>query len=435
MRSLVVSPVSRLQGIITLPGDKSIAHRAIILSVLAQGKNVVENFPLSQDCLATVAAFKKLGIKIIINKGSCQAVIYGKGLCGLKKPASPIYIKESGTTFRLLLGVCAGQAFKVELSAGPSLSRRPMFRVIHPLKLMGASVEARKVKKELYPPLVIQGGHLKGIIYKLPVASAQVKSALLLAGLFAQGKTTLIEPIKTRDHTERMLKLFKAATVAKGNAITISKAKGLVSARNIYLPGDISSAAFFMVGAGIIPGSKVLIKSVSLNPGRFGVINVLKRMGVRIKIYEKSRNYEPMADILIKSGTLKPVRIAKKEIPLLIDELPALMVAACFARGESIFEGVGELRVKETDRVQSMLVNLNKMDAKIKAIKLKGREDIVISGLGKLQGASLKSFGDHRTAMSMIIAGLAAEGRSRIDDVSCINKSFPNFLKILKSLI
>ncbi|MCX5710499.1 MAG: 3-phosphoshikimate 1-carboxyvinyltransferase, partial [Candidatus Omnitrophica bacterium] len=259
--------------------------------------------------------------------------------------------------------------------------------------------------------------------YKTPVASAQVKSAILLAGLYAKGKTRVIEAIPTRDHTERMLRAFKG--------------KMLKSPRKIYIPGDISSAAFFMVAGSIIPGSRILIKNVSLNPTRTGAVKVLKRMGADIEVKNvkrKAKNFESMGDVLVKSSELRGTRVSIKEIPLLIDELPVLMVAASLARGKSIFEGVEELRVKETDRIRSMTENLKKMGADIRVNKVKNGESIIINGVKSLKGSRVKSFGDHRTAMSMIVAGLAAKGSTRIDDVSCISKSFPDFIRVIKSL-
>jgi 3-phosphoshikimate 1-carboxyvinyltransferase len=435
MRLLVLRSGPGLKGKVSLPGDKSISHRAIILSALAKSRTTVRNIPLNEDCLATIKLFRKLGIKIILNQASCQIKVFGRGLFGLRKPRSAIRVEESGTTFRLLLGVLAGQSFVTKLSAGNYLSRRPMLRVIKPLRSMGARIGSKAIKGEEYPPLNIAGQNLSGVTYKLPVASAQVKSALLLAGLYARGETKIIEPLKTRDHTERMLKLFKANLKVQGNSISIRGGRMLVSPGRLDIPADISSAAFFMVASIIIPDSKILIKNVSLNPGRIGVIKVLNRMKAGLKII-KSGNLgnEPAGDILAGSGSLRGTKIRKREIPSLIDELPILMVAACFAKGTSVFENAGELRVKETDRIKSMVSNLTKMGANIKVIKSGANEDIIIKGVKELYGAKLSSFGDHRTAMSMIIAGLAARGESSIDDVSCINKSFPDFLKTLRSL-
>lgn len=429
MKPFVVKNISRLTGSLNLPGDKSIAHRAIIISAISRGSTKIHNFPYNEDCLATISIFKKLGIKISKTKKGI-VVVYGKGLKGLKKPKGPIFINESGTTLRLLLGVLAGQGFKVKIKTGRSLSRRPMKRVIEPLRKMGAQIK--------YPPIEIKGGDLRGITYKLPVASAQVKSALLLAGLFAKGKTGIIEPVATRDHTERMLYLFKADIETSKNTIVIKGGKQLVSPGAIKIPADISSASFFIVLAACLAQAKLTIKNVSLNPSRLGVINVLKRMGASIKITNfRSRavNSEPSGDLTVVSSKLKGTTINKSEIPSLIDELPILMVAACFAKGTTIIKAAGELRVKETDRIRSMEANLKKMGADIKVVKRNGREDVIIKGPKQLKGSNVNSYRDHRSAMSMIVAGFLASGNSRIDDVSCISKSFPGFLSTLKAKI
>lgn len=420
-------------GKIILSGDKSIAHRALILSALSCGKTTLKNFPIHDDSLASLGALSALGIKILHRHK--EILVFGQGKQGLKKSEKPVFVGNSGTTLRLLVGVLAGENFETKIYAGKYLSCRPMARVAVPLRLMGARIIAKKRGTEEYAPLVINGGNLKGIIYRLPVASAQVKSAILLAGLFAQGKTRLIEPIQTRDHTERMLKIFGANIIVKNNSITLSPGKELISPRKIYIPGDISSAAFFMVLAAIIPGSRIIIERLSLNPSRSGIINILKRMGAKIKIItDKSPGFEPMGNLEVTYSKLKKTAIHAYEIPSLIDELPALMVAACFAQGATIIKGVGELRVKETDRINSMVKNLKSMGADIRVIKASQGENIVIQGKGKLNGAKLRSFGDHRTAMSMIVAALAAKGVSRIDDVNCINKSFPEFLEKLRGL-
>jgi len=441
MRHYSVQPVSSLRGEISLPGDKSIAHRAIILSALCKNKTVIENFPANRDCLSTINVFKQLGVKILFNKRTSVAAVFGKGLFGLNKPEKPVFILESGTTLRLLIGLLAGQSFTVTLIAGKALSQRPMSRVTKPLRLMGAEISAKQkkqnMKNEEYPPIIVRGGKLHAITYKMPLASAQVKSALLLAGLYAEGRTEVVEPVKTRDHTEQMLKLFKAGIKIRSNKVSIIGKKRLISSGKIYVPGDVSSASFFIVAAMIIRGSELKIKNVSLNPTRIGIIRVLKRMGADIEAENERRktpNFEPMGNLKIKSSRLKGTVVMKAEIPSLIDELPILMVAACFAKGKTEFQGVEELRVKETDRIKSMCVNLKKMGASIKVVKSQGREKIVIIGAGQLKGSKVKSFNDHRTAMSMIIAGLAAEGTTLLDDISCINKSFPEFIRFLKTL-
>ena len=471
MRFFPVKHAACVKGKIFLLGDKSIACRSIIISAISCGKTTVENFPPNKDCLYTIKTFKNLGIKITQNQnvkslpldpsfkcigGSTLSglkgigrttlrgktiTVFGNGLCGLKKPKGPIFVGGSGTTMRLTLGVLAGQNLAVTLTAGKSLSGRPMLRVTAPLRMMGATIKAkinqnRESKIEEYPPLTIKGGYLKPITYRMPVASAQVKSAILLAGLYAKGKTCVIERVKTRDHTERMLRLFRAGIKINQNTIVIKGKKELVSPGRIFIPGDISSAGFFMVLGTILPNSRILIKDINLNPSRIGIIKALKRMGADIQVLGNgAAGFEPIGDIIIKSSKLKSAIIKKKEIPSLIDELPILMVAACFAKGESVFEGVGELRIKETDRIGSMSENLNKMGADIRVLKTPKSEKIIIQGRKGLIGAAVKSFGDHRTAMSMVVAGLAAEGKTRIDNISCINKSFPNFLSLLKTII
>jgi len=434
---LIKQPLRPLQGKVVLPGDKSIAHRSLILSAIATGKTTIYNLSLNDDNLSTLKVLKQLGMDIgEVCKN--RVTVSGRGLFGLRQPFKSIFINESGTTLRLLLGVLAGQNFKTIVTAGRSLSRRPMHRVTEPLRMMGARIIARhQVKGEEYPPLIISGGKLKGITYRMPLASAQVKSAILLAGLYAQGKTTIIEKIKTRDHTERMLKLFKAKIKTKGNNIILEQADKLISPGKIYIPGDISSAAFFIVSAAILPKSKLFLKNVGLNPSRIGIVRVLMRMGADIKVTSRQPSvisYEPMGDLIVRSSFLKGTVVNKKEIPTLIDELPVLMVAASLAQGKTILKGTGELRVKETDRIRSMCENLRKMGAKIKIAKGAHSEDIIIEGVKQLRGAKVKSFGDHRTAMSMVVAGFVAQGQTLIDDVSCISKSFPDFLKILKIL-
>lgn len=445
MKPFVVKPLSCLKGEISFLGDKSIAHRSIIIGALAKSTTSIKNFPLNKDCLVTLNAFKKLGIRIAVEKDSkglsATLKISGRGLFGLKEPKGDIFVGESGTTLRLLLGILAGQNFKTRLTSGKYLSGRPMLRVTQPLRLMGAGISSRRAKsatgKEEYPPITITGGRLKAITYKMPIASAQVKSALLFAGLYADGKTKIIERFKTRDHTERMLKLFKANISVKKNSVTIQGKKELISPRVITLPGDISSAAFFIVLAALTKNSQVILKNITLNQTRIGIIKVLKRMGADIKIKYwklKTKDIEPAGDIIIKSSPLRATRIKKKEVPFLIDELPVLTVAASFTKGISVFENVGELRVKETDRIRSMSENLTKMGACIKTSKVRGEENIIIKGVKHLKGAKVRSFGDHRTAMSMVVAGVAAVGRTEIDDVSCINKSFPDFLRLLNTL-
>lgn len=451
MKSLCVQPTSSLKGTVILPGDKSIAHRALIISAIAQGKTSIKNFPANLDCLQTLKALQKLGIKIskVLKPKKLFAIeICGTGLGGLKKPTSPLFLGDSGTSFRLLCGLLSGQGFRGRLEAGLSLSQRPMRRISLPLRMMGAKISARRKaqsakRTEEYPPLTIEGGNLKGITYKMPVASAQVKSAIILAGLYAKGQTCVVEKVKTRDHTERMLKLFQADIKTIKNRIKLRGNKELVSPGVIDIPGDISSAAFFIVLAAIIPGARLVMKNVSLNPLRIGALRVLKRMGADIKVTESQRHKvtngrgrgEPAGDIIVKSSKLKGIKVERKEVPSLIDELPILMVAASLARGRTVFRGTQELRVKETDRMNSMLKNLTAMGARLKIDKKQNSENIIIDGVKELKGARVRSFGDHRTAMSMVVAGMKAKDKTYIDDVACIKKSFPDFLDKLNSLV
>lgn len=455
MPPLRIKPARSVRGEIFLPGDKSIAHRSIIISSIAKGKTYIYNFPTNQDCLITLKALKKLGVrisKIDSTDLSINLCVAGRGLYNLKKPRLSISAGESGTTFRLLLGVLAGQPFYTTLTAGESLAHRPMKRVTEPLRRMGTVIKARRAKanskelkntREEYSPITLKGGNLRRISYKMPVASAQVKSALLLAGLYAKGTTKILEPIKTRDHTEQMLRDFGADIKVKDKIITLNGRKELFSSGIINIPGDISSASFFIVAGILLPHSHLVIRSVGINPTRLGLIRVLKRMGANIKIIptkSATSGGEPVGDIIIRSSSLRGTRVNRSEVPQLIDELPILMLAACFSRGKTIIYGVEELRVKETDRITSMQTNLRKMGAKIYVTGYQSgsgklSEKIIIKGMRQLKGVGVSTFSDHRTAMSMIIAGLICKGSTLIDDVGCIAKSFPDFLKVLRSVI
>jgi len=447
-----IKSASSIRGEILLPGDKSIAHRSVIISSIARGNTYIYNFPKSQDCLRTLYALSKLGVKISrvkSNQANLCLCVKGKGLYSLKRPSISIFAGNSGTTIRLLLGILAGQRFRVTLTGGRSLSRRPMRRVTEPLRRMGADIHSKATRlsgkkltqsEEEYPPLVLKGCNLHSIAYRMPIASAQVKSALLLAGLYAKGVTRVIELLKTRDHTERMLEGFCADIKIKNKTIFIRGHKELVSPGIINIPGDISSASFFITAATLLPNSHLKIRSVGINPTRMGVIRVLERMGADIKIMPISTiTREPTGHIIVKSTKLRGTEINASEVGQLIDELPILMLAACFARGRTVIYGVEELRFKETDRINSMQDNLRKMGAKIYIRSYRSglkrlREKIIIQGPSRLQGVRVSSFGDHRTAMSMIIAGLTCDGYNLIDDIECINKSFPDFLKTLTSV-
>lgn len=432
MKSIRIVPASGLKGVVRVPGDKSISHRAAILSAIACGKTTIRNFLFSDDCLATLRALTAMGVRISADKKNSKVIVVSTGK--FRKPVSPIFMKESGTSARVLLGLLCGQDFSSELTGAASLTKRPMQRVIEPLSLMGAQIESCRGGRDGYLPLKISPSRLRGIHWEQKVASAQVKSAILLAGLYADGRTIVEEPQKTRDHTERMLKVFGADIKTKGGSVVLS-AGSLRSPGRIFVPGDVSSAVFFIVAGLIIKNSRLIIKDVSINPTRMGAVRVLKRMGGKIKILKKGTFYEPTADIEVETSALKATTVRAHEIPSLVDELPVLMVAASLARGKSIIEGAQELRVKETDRITSMSANLTKLGVNIKVKSLRGIESIEIPGVDSLSGASLSSFKDHRTAMSMVVAGLSAQGPSDLDDISCVSKSFPGFLKTLKHLL
>jgi 3-phosphoshikimate 1-carboxyvinyltransferase len=398
-----------------------------MLASLANGTSVIKNILHSDDTLTTIEAFRALGIDI--KESPDEITIIGRGIKGLKEPAAPIFMRNSGTSMRLLLGILAGQPFAATLTADKGLAARPMRRVTEPLSMMGAKFEGKNNAD--YAPITVRGGKLNPIDYVSPVASAQVKSAILLAGLYAGRKTSVTEPSKSRDHTERMLKAFGARVSAEGLKVSVEGGANL-RAQDIDVPGDISGAAFFMVAATIVKDSAVTLKSVGVNPTRTGIIDILNKMGAKISI-ENAREIasEPVADITIESAELRGATIEGDLIPRSIDELPVVMVAAAYASGTTIIKGAQELKVKETDRISSMAANLKNMGAKF---NLKG-DDIVIEGTGLLKGITAMSFGDHRTAMSMAVAGLAAKGDTIIDDTACIAKSYPNFLKDLNSLL
>ena len=425
MKKISIKPVKKLKGTISLKGDKSISHRAIIVASISEGRSVIKNFLRSEDCLYTIDAFRKLGINI--DTSGDDVIVEGKGLSGLKKAKEDIYLGNSGTSMRLISGIAAGQNFETTLTGDKSLSNRPMYRVIEPLRLMGADIRG---KEDKFAPLIIKGGNLKAIKYKTKVASAQIKSAVLLAGLYADGITEVLEPIKSRDHTERMLSLFGAKLVIEDLKVAINN-KPSLKARDLTIPGDISSAAFFITAALILEGSQINIKNLVFNRTRLGFIDALKEMGADINIENNHfAGYEDVCDITVKSSRLKGITISEKSIPSLIDELPALMVAAIFAEGVTHIKGARELRVKETDRINSMTAPLKEMGAEI-VVK---SDDIIIKGTGLLTGKSVDCRGDHRTAMSLAIAALRAKNNTEIRDVECINTSFPDFFDTLNSL-
>ena len=418
------SPGGRLRGSIRVAGDKSISHRSIMLGALAEGVTRVSGFLEGEDCLATLGAFRAMGVRID-GPEQGRVTIHGVGLHGLQAPAAALYLGNSGTSMRLLSGLMAGQAFDVVMSGDVSLTRRPMKRVTEPLARMGAQIEASPSGT---PPLKISGGHaLRGIDYAMPVASAQVKSSLLLAGLYAEGKTCVTEPAPTRDHTERMLSGFGYRVERSGNRVCL-EGGGRLHAATIDVPADISSAAFFMVGASIAAGSDLLLQHVGVNPTRIGVINILREMGADIELLNPSEvGGEPVADIRVRSAPLRGIRIPEDQVPLAIDEFPVLFIAAACAAGETILTGAEELRVKESDRIQVMADGLSALGGIAKPMP----DGIIIEG-GRLGGGRIDSRGDHRIAMAFAMAALRAEGGIMIEDCANVRTSFPNFLELAR---
>ncbi|MET3195447.1 3-phosphoshikimate 1-carboxyvinyltransferase [Bacillus sp. OAE603] len=417
-----------LVGEVTIPGDKSISHRAIMFGSLATGVTKVTNFLLGEDCLSTIDCFRKLGVHIDVQKD--EVLVYGNGIEGLKESESVLDVGNSGTTARLLMGIISGLPFHSVIIGDESIGKRPMKRVTKPLKMMGSQIDGRV--DATYTPISIRGGQLKGISYESPVSSAQVKSSILLAGLFAEGTTIVSEPEKSRDHTERMLKAFGCELEVSGNTVSITGGQQLQAA-NVTVPGDISSAAFFLVAGSIIPNSEILLKNVGVNPTRIGILTVLDRMGADITLEnEKVVNGEPIADLRVKSAKLKGTIIGGEEIPTCIDELPILALAASQAEGETIIKDAEELRVKETDRIQTVVTELTKLGVSIEATK----DGMIIQGSNKaLNGANVASHGDHRMGMMLSVASLLADGETFIENTECIAVSFPNFKEQLQKLL
>ncbi len=416
----LANPGGRLSGRIRVPGDKSISHRSIMLGSLAEGVTEVEGFLEGEDALATLQAFRDMGV-VIEGPHHGRVTIHGVGLHGLKAPPGPIYLGNSGTSMRLLSGLLAAQPFDVTLTGDASLSKRPMNRVAKPLREMGALIDTAA---EGRPPMTIHGGRrLGGMTYEMPMASAQVKSCLLLAGLYAAGSTTVIEPAPTRDHTERMLRGFGYPVTVEGNKATVESGHKL-TATHIEVPADISSAAFFLVAGSIAEDSELVLEHVGINPTRTGVIDILRLMGADITL-ENQREVggEPVADLRVRSAKLKGIDIPEDLVPLAIDEFPVLFVAASVAEGRTVLRGAEELRVKESDRIQVMADGLLALGAKVEPTP----DGIIIDG-GTLGGGEVHSHGDHRIAMSFSVASLRATAPIRIHDCANVATSFPNFL-------
>lgn len=420
--------LSGVRGEIEIPGDKSISHRAIMLSSLGDKPVEVTNFLPGADCLSTIDCMKKLGAKI--DPSAEKILVTGNGLHGLREPAYILDAGNSGTTLRLLLGLTAPQNFFVTFTGDGSLRQRPMARVIKPLAEMGAAIVGRNDNKNLPISVLNPARRLQGITYKMPVASAQVKSAIILAGLFAQGTTTIIEPALSRDHTEKMLEAFGAEIERRGNEIKIYPAENLTAPEKIVVPGDISSAAYWLVLASILEDSEAVIKNVGVNQTRTGIIDVLLEMGAKIELLNKKiSGGEPSADLKVTSAKLHGVEFGGEIIPRLIDEIPALAVAAAFAEGTTIIKNVGELRVKETDRLAAIVEEFNKISPQ----SFEATEDsLIIHGGREKFFAECKTRADHRMAMSLAIFGAAAEG-VEIDDADCVKISYPTFFSTLQN--
>ncbi len=427
-----VTPVTRLQGDLDVPGDKSISHRAALFGMLARGRTEISGFLEGEDCLNTLKAVRQLGAELT-KKGPAHYLIDGVGLVGLAEPDDIIDCGNSGTTARLLLGVLAGQPFWSVLTGDESLRRRPMGRVAEPLRLMGATVVGRDGGKRL--PLCVGGSRrLKSLVYRSPVASAQVKTALLLAGLWADGAVTVEEPALSRDHTERMLTGFGARLTIEGRRVTIAPGVEL-HGQPVVVPGDISSAAFFLVAASVVKDARVTIRNVGVNPTRTGLLDVLDTMGAHLTLSPQGRGQgegagEPAADLRVTGAALRGREVGGELIPRLIDEIPALAVAACVAGGVTRIRDAAELRVKESDRLHAIATELGRMGAEI----VERADGLEIRGGRRLRGATVTSGGDHRMAMALITAGLVADGPTVVEDTACIATSFPGFVEALNRL-
>jgi len=421
-----VEPATALRGHIAVPGDKSISHRAVLLGAIGGGETTVRGFGRSGDTEATIAAVRALGVTV--HEDDVDSLrIEGVGLRGLREPDRPLDCGNSGTTLRLLPGILAGQDRRFELTGDESLRRRPVDRIAEPLSQMGARVESEDGK----PPLVIQGGELRGIRYEPPVASAQVKSCVLLAGLYAQGRTTVVEPLPTRDHTELMLAAAGVKVTTQQRRVSVGPAEQ-IRLGEVVVPGDFSAAAPFVVAATLLPGSELTIHDVGLNPRRIGLLEVLARMGARITIFHRHRSGgEPVGDLEVRSAELTATAVTASEVPLLVDELPLFALAGACARGESTVWGAEELRVKETDRIESVTNSLRAL-----GVRVTPRDDgFWVRGVPtRPKGGRMASHGDHRIAMLGAVAGLVSRNGVDVEDAEAVAVSFPGFFELLDSV-
>ena len=416
-----------LRGSIEVPGDKSISHRSIMMGAVAQGTTIVKGFLLGEDCLSTIKCFKDMGVNINVLDQIVE--IQGVGLKGLKKPNKILNAGNSGTTIRLISGILAGQNFETRISGDNSLKKRPMDRIAEPLSQMGAKIECTNKK---YPPITIfPVNKIQGINYKQKKASAQVKSSILFAGLYSEDEVRINQPELSRDHTEKMFKYYGVDIETRGKEIVLNKGTKEFNGKEIYVPGDISSAAFYIVAGVLFENSHITIKNVGLNKTRTGIIDVMLKMGADLRILnQKTVNGEEIGDILIKHSNLKGVEIGGEIIPRIIDEIPIIALAAVFAEGDTIIKDAEELKVKESNRIKTVYEELSKMGAEIKE-----KEDgMIIKGTRKLKGTKVLSSGDHRIAMMLAVAGEKAEGITEVDDFKCADVSNPDFIQLFNTL-
>ncbi len=427
MNSMKFTHTSPLKGEVTVPGDKSISHRSVMFGSLADGLTEIHGFLQGADCLSTISCFSKMGISIE-NQGE-TVLVHGRGLHGLSAPNSVLDCGNSGTTTRLISGILSAQPFDTTLTGDESIQKRPMKRIIDPLSMMGAKIESQNGNG--CAPLNITGSKLHGIHYNSPVASAQVKSSILLAGLYADGETKVTEPYISRDHSERMLSSFGADIHTEGTTAILEPASELYG-QKILVPGDISSAAFFIVAGLIVPNSEILIKNVGINPTRDGILKVCEAMNADITLLNKNTaSGEPTADILVRSGNLIGTTIEGAIIPTLIDELPVIAAMACFAKGTTTIRDAAELKVKESNRIAVMVENLKAMGADVTETE----DGMIINGGKPLHGAVIDSKKDHRIAMTFAVTALGASGETEILDADCVNISYPGFYKDLEQLV
>ncbi len=423
---ITLTKAARLRGELTVPGDKSVSHRSIMFGSIARGTTEITGFLQGADCLSTIGCFSAMGVEIE-NDGR-RVIVHGRGLRGLRQPDRVLDCGNSGTTTRLISGILSGQNFCVTLTGDASIQKRPMKRIITPLRMMGAEIVS--INDNDCAPLRIQGKPLQGIHYQSPVASAQVKSALLLAGLYAEGETQVTEPALSRNHTELMLRYFGAEVDSRDATVSIRPADELYG-RKIHVPGDISSAAYFIAAGLLVPDAQLLIRNVGINPTRDGILRVCQMMGADLTLLNENHDSaEPVADLLVRSSSLKGCTIEGALIPTLIDELPVIAVMACFARGETLIRDAAELKVKESNRIRVMTENLTAMGADVTETD----DGMIIRGGRPLHGASVPCHMDHRIAMSFAVAALAAEGETVIQDSECVNISYPGFFEELEKI-